>query len=81
MPTFDTQLSEGESTLRNQAKHGQSVLIEIGPKLNIITAYSTNAVSVLKSVGLARKIDRVEKSTLYLIGLKVCSDGPSWFII
>lgn len=71
MPTFGTILREAKSTLRNLAKDNQSVLIEIGPKLNIITAYSTNAVSVLKSVGLGKKINRLERSTLYLINSKV----------
>lgn len=44
------------------------VLIEIGPRLNFSTAWSTNAVSICRSIGLD-KIDRIEKSCRYLIQL------------
>lgn len=42
------------------------VLVEIGPRLNFSTAWSTNAVSICRSIGLD-KIDRIEKSCRYLI--------------
>ena len=48
------------------AEHGSKVLIEIGPRLNFSTAWSTNAVSICRSIGL-EKIDRIEKSLRYLI--------------
>ena len=41
-------------------------VIEIGPRLNFSTAWSTNAVSICRSIGLD-KIDRIEKSCRYLI--------------
>ena len=44
-------------------------LIEIGPRLNFSTAFSTNAVSVCKSIGID-SINRIEMSTRYLIKLK-----------
>lgn len=50
------------------------VLIEIGPRLNFSTAWSTNAVSICRSVGLM-KIDRIERSHRYLI--RVSSNGDS----
>ena len=45
---------------------GYKVMIEIGPRLNFSTAWSTNAVSICRSIGLER-IDRIEKSIRYLI--------------
>lgn len=42
-----------------------SITIEIGPRLNFSTAFSTNAVSICKSVGLT-KIDRIEQSRRYV---------------
>lgn len=42
------------------------LLIEIGPRLNFSTAWSTNAVSICRSIGLER-IDRIERSFRYLI--------------
>ena len=45
---------------------GYKVMIEIGPRLNFSTAWSTNAVSICRSIGLER-IDRIEKSVRYLI--------------
>lgn len=53
----------GESKL---AEGCSKVLIEIGPRLNFSTAWSTNAVSICTSIGL-EKIDRIEKSFRYLI--------------
>jgi len=46
-------------------RHG-SLLIEIGPRLNFSTAFSSNAVSICVSIGLT-KITRLEVSTRYLI--------------
>ncbi|KAJ9594364.1 hypothetical protein L9F63_014206 [Diploptera punctata] len=47
------------------AFHG-SLLIEIGPRLNFSTAFSSNAVSICNSIGL-EKVVRLEVSTHYLI--------------
>ena len=44
-------------------------LVEIGPRLNFSTAFSTNAVSVCRSVGID-SVKRIEKSTRYLIRIK-----------
>ncbi|XP_064407824.1 phosphoribosylformylglycinamidine synthase isoform X2 [Latimeria chalumnae] len=51
------------------------LLIEIGPRLNFSTAWSTNAVSVCQSIGLYA-VDRIERSTRYLFRFKD-SRGPS----
>ncbi|MGH0142820.1 UNVERIFIED_CONTAM: hypothetical protein FKN15_076654 [Acipenser sinensis] len=41
-------------------------LVEIGPRLNFSTAWSTNAVSICQSVGL-RAVSRIERSRRHLI--------------
>lgn len=43
-----------------------SLLVEIGPRLNFSTAFSSNAVSICNSVGL-NMVKRLEVSTRYLI--------------
>lgn len=45
-----------------------TILIEIGPRLNFSTPYSTNAVSICHSIGLTSVI-RIERSIRYLIVL------------
>ncbi|XP_019752515.1 phosphoribosylformylglycinamidine synthase isoform X3 [Hippocampus comes] len=46
-----------------------ATLVEIGPRLNFSTAWSTNAVSICQSAGLA-SVTRVELSRRFLIKLK-----------
>ena len=56
--------------LADEGSHGKSnLMIEIGPRLNFSTAWSTNAVSICKSIGL-QSIQRVEPSRRYLIQFK-----------
>ncbi|ESO08826.1 hypothetical protein HELRODRAFT_190628 [Helobdella robusta] len=50
-------------------KDGSFDVIEIGPRLNVSTAFSTNAVSICKSVGL-KSIRRIEQSTRYLFKIQ-----------
>lgn len=45
---------------------GRQKIIEIGPRLNFETAFSSNAVSICHSCGL-KKIRRIERSTRYLL--------------
>lgn len=59
----EPRLAEGEG----------GILVEIGPRLNFSTAWSTNTVSICHSVGL-RDITRVELSRRFLIKTK---DGSS----
>ena len=68
--TFSSNLTS-ESCLRKKTASSNGLFIEIGPRLNFSTAYSTNAVSICKAVGLGHKIARIERSTLYLITFKV----------
>ncbi|XP_015603817.1 phosphoribosylformylglycinamidine synthase [Cephus cinctus] len=51
-----------------KGKTPNTLLVEIGPRLNFSTAFSSNAVSICKSVELG-KVKRVEVSTRYLIQL------------
>ena len=50
---------------------GNGDLIELGPRMNFETAYSTNAVSICRSCGLD-SIIRLERSRRYLPGPYVC---------
>lgn len=55
-----------------EPKH-QYVAIEIGPRLNFSTAWSTNAVSICHAVGLLH-VKRIEKSLRYLVALDSRND-------
>ncbi|HMK43808.1 MAG TPA: phosphoribosylformylglycinamidine synthase [Dissulfurispiraceae bacterium] len=45
---------------------GMSVVVEVGPRMNFSTAWSTNAVSVCRACGLAM-VERIERSRRYRI--------------
>ncbi|RWS06657.1 phosphoribosylformylglycinamidine synthase-like protein, partial [Leptotrombidium deliense] len=68
-PTFNTELRE-ESVLRKICNREKNVLVEVGPRLNFSTAFSTNAVSICNATDLKGKVKRIERSTLYLINSK-----------
>lgn len=59
--TFEQQQFSRQSFLA-----GPGTVIELGPRLNFQTAWSSNAVSVARAVGLA-KITRLERSRRYLL--------------
>ncbi|XP_077983888.1 phosphoribosylformylglycinamidine synthase-like [Glandiceps talaboti] len=70
---FETENVAKESFLTQNNEEKGGLVIEIGPRLNFSTAWSTNAVSICHSAGL-RHIKRVEASRRFL--LKVCNkDG------
>lgn len=52
-----------------------SLLVEIGPRLNFSTPFSTNAVAICRAVGLANKVGRLERSTVYRIVLESGVNG------
>lgn len=64
-----------ESKLQQQKKGSgtdrRKILIEIGPRLNFSTAFSTNAVAICKATGLQDKIHRIERSIVYLLSFQV----------
>ncbi|KAA8498449.1 putative phosphoribosylformylglycinamidine synthase, chloroplastic/mitochondrial [Porphyridium purpureum] len=49
-----------------QASPTASFVVEVGPRLNFQTAWSSNAVSVFKACGLA-KVSRIERSRRYFV--------------
>jgi len=60
--TFDSQ-SFGESTFLDPDR---GTLVEVGPRLNFSTAWSTNAVAVCHACGL-ENVRRIERSRRYLL--------------
>ncbi|XP_015784827.1 phosphoribosylformylglycinamidine synthase [Tetranychus urticae] len=62
--SFTSNLKK-RSNLQAKANKDDSLLIEIGPLLKFASPYSSNAVAIFTSLGL--NINRVEKTTIYLI--------------
>jgi phosphoribosylformylglycinamidine synthase len=60
--TFEPELCGRSSFLDG----GAGMLVEVGPRMNFTTAWSTNAVSVCRACGLD-KIARIERSRRYLL--------------
>ncbi|CAH1268464.1 PFAS [Branchiostoma lanceolatum] len=61
---FEGEKTSRESFLRRDGEKG--LLIEIGPRLNFSTAFSTNAVSICHAVGL-KQISRIEVFRRFLV--------------
>jgi phosphoribosylformylglycinamidine synthase len=75
--TFEPQLFSAVSFLvAEKQQKADSVLLEVGPRMNFSTAWSTNAVSICQACGLT-KITRIERSRRYLLigGSKAFSDN------
>jgi phosphoribosylformylglycinamidine synthase len=63
--TFEPKQFSNSSFLSPNAEHQTSnLLLEVGPRMNFTTAWSTNAVSVCHACGL-KKISRIERSRRY----------------
>lgn len=60
-------LEQEPGPLRYSTGEMGEFIIEVGPRLNFTTAWSTNAVSVCRACGLT-KIKRVERSRRYRVG-------------
>ncbi|XP_054160754.1 phosphoribosylformylglycinamidine synthase-like [Oppia nitens] len=73
-PTFDSTLAKSTSlavAVDDKSSAKKCLLfIEIGPRLSFSTAFSTNAVSICAAVGLAAKINRIERSIRYQISFE-----------
>ena len=67
--TFEPENFSSESFLTLNAQRSTlNAVIEVGPRMNFTTAWSTNAVSVCHACGL-KKITRIERSRRYrLVG-------------
>ena len=68
--TFEPERLTTETNLTPNEK---GLLIEVGPRMNFTTSWSTNAVSVCHSCGI-EKIKRIERSRRFLINLNVLLD-------
>lgn len=72
--SFDCSLHE-DSFLGNAFSQSEdkssSLLIEVGPRLNFSTAFSTNAVAICRASGLQDKVFRIERSLVYLLRFQV----------
>ncbi|XP_076232300.1 phosphoribosylformylglycinamidine synthase [Calliopsis andreniformis] len=66
IPPFEQDSLKNCSVFDEHSK--ENLIIEIGPRLNFSTAFSSNAVSICKSVYL-HKITRIEAATRYCIKL------------
>ncbi len=74
--TFEPRLFSGASFLEGlKQREPGAVIIEVGPRMNFSTAWSTNAVSICRACGLT-KVLRIERSRRYLLegGEKTFSD-------
>jgi phosphoribosylformylglycinamidine synthase len=72
--TFEPQRFGGLSFLDPR----DGVLLEVGPRMNFSTAWSTNAVSICHACGLS-KILRIERSRRYLLkGVSKLGDEEAW---
>ena len=58
---------------------GEGTLVEVGPRLNFSTAWSTNAVSVCQACGLTG-ITRIERSRRYLVRPGLTRDQKTSFL-
>ncbi|NLI29535.1 MAG: phosphoribosylformylglycinamidine synthase [Nitrospiraceae bacterium] len=61
--TFEPLQYAADSFLAKRAD-AASLIVEVGPRMNFSTAWSTNAVSICRAAGLAR-IERIERSRRY----------------
>ncbi|MFB3883985.1 MAG: phosphoribosylformylglycinamidine synthase [Thermodesulfobacteriota bacterium] len=66
-------LAEGfvsESVSTNPGDPGGRIVVELGPRMNFATAYSTNIVAICQSCGL-EKVTRIERSRRYHLSIQI----------
>ena len=63
---FRDPTGEGKLTAAPVLKTAGAIFIEVGPRLNVCTPFSTNALSICKSVGLPQ-VTRVETTRRFAI--------------
>ncbi|MGE5237708.1 MAG: phosphoribosylformylglycinamidine synthase [Chloroflexota bacterium] len=77
--TFEPQQFSSESFLteipRPSEPQAETLIVEVGPRMNFTTAWSTNAVSVCHACGL-QKIERIERSRRYLVVFERSVEQP-----
>jgi phosphoribosylformylglycinamidine synthase len=73
--TFEPKnFSDGSFLTQHSTPSTQHFLLEVGPRMNFTTAWSTNAVSVCHACGL-KKIIRIERSRRYKLQFKKRGQG------
>ncbi|MBM3710413.1 MAG: phosphoribosylformylglycinamidine synthase, partial [Actinobacteria bacterium] len=71
--TFEQENLKNDSFLGSSSVSSVNKVIEIGPRLNFETAYSTNAVAICNACGL-EEITRLERSRRYLLSHEIDTD-------
>ncbi|CAN6298028.1 unnamed protein product [Urochloa humidicola] len=72
--TYEPEKLQTRSFLEEEvARSSCAVIVEVGPRMTFSTAFSTNAVSICKSLSL-EEVTRLERSRRYLLRLEHGSD-------
>jgi phosphoribosylformylglycinamidine synthase len=71
--TFEKESFRNSPLISSYLSSAQHKIIEIGPRLNFETAYSSNAVAICRACGL-EKITRLERSRRYLLSPEIDRD-------
>uniref|UniRef100_A0A0D9V8R7 phosphoribosylformylglycinamidine synthase n=1 Tax=Leersia perrieri TaxID=77586 RepID=A0A0D9V8R7_9ORYZ len=66
--TYEPDKLQAHSFLEEEVRSPSSVIVEVGPRMTFQTAFSTNAVSICKSLSLM-EVTRLERSRRYLLCL------------
>ncbi|GLJ28241.1 hypothetical protein SUGI_0554860 [Cryptomeria japonica] len=67
--TYEPEKLQSQSLLDiERARNGSAILVEVGPRLSFMTAWSANAVSICKACTLT-EVTRIERSRRYLLFL------------
>lgn len=68
--TYEPEKLQAQSLLEMEMpRTGSNILVEVGPRLSFMTAWSANAVSICKACTLT-EVTRIERSRRYLLCLK-----------
>ncbi|KAJ1293891.1 hypothetical protein BS78_01G104000 [Paspalum vaginatum] len=72
--TYEPEKLQSRSFLEEDVSRSSgAVIVEVGPRMTFSTAFSTNAVSICKSLSLV-EVSRLERSRRYLLRLEPGSD-------
>jgi phosphoribosylformylglycinamidine synthase len=72
--TYEPEKLQTRSFLEEEVSRSSSaVIVEVGPRMTFSTAFSSNAVSICKSISLV-EVTRLERSRRYLLRLEPGSD-------
>jgi phosphoribosylformylglycinamidine synthase len=72
--TYEPEKLQTRSFLEDEvSRNSYTVIVEVGPRMTFSTAFSTNAVSICKSLSLV-EVTRLERSRRYLLRLEPGSD-------